>query len=84
MLKALFSEEFGRFEDKIGNEFRVQRDEIFVCSKNGYVPDDADNGIPASLLISQLVEEGHISAEDVAGGIHCIHPAFLQHQLSSS
>ena len=29
----------------------IQRDEIFVSSKNGYVPDDSDNGLPASHLI---------------------------------
>jgi diketogulonate reductase-like aldo/keto reductase len=52
VLKSLFSDEFGKFEDQSGSEFRIKRDEIFICSKNGYVPDDADNGIPASLLVS--------------------------------
>jgi len=60
VVKSL-SEEFGKFEDLVGKEYRVQRDELFICSKNGYVPDDADNGVPASLLVGKLVEEGLIS-----------------------
>ena len=35
---------------------KVKRDEIFVATKSGYVPDDADNGIPATVLIDQLIE----------------------------
>lgn len=61
VLKSIFSDEYGKFTDNNGKEFRVQRDEIFVCSKNGYVPDDAENGIPATLMIGKLVEEGKIS-----------------------
>jgi aryl-alcohol dehydrogenase-like predicted oxidoreductase len=60
------------------------RDELFVCSKNGYIPDDSDMGKSASMLIAELVEEGKISEKDVAAGIHCINPSFLEHQLSAS
>jgi len=27
------------------------RNEIFLCSKGGYIPEDADNGIPSIALI---------------------------------
>jgi aryl-alcohol dehydrogenase-like predicted oxidoreductase len=62
----------------------LQRDEIFVSTKAGYVPDDADNGIPAKLLIDTMIEEGKITEKDVAGGIHCMHPNFLANQLEAS
>ena len=57
----MLSEEFGRFADVGGKEFRIQRDELFICSKNGYVPDDSDNGLPAAQLIAKMVEDGLIS-----------------------
>jgi len=59
----------------------VGRNEIFVSTKNGYIPDDADHGINAAMLTADLIEQGLIEESDVAGSIHCMHPAFLQHQL---
>lgn len=59
----------------------ISRDEIFVCSKNGYIPHDADSGKSASILVAELVEEGLITKEDVAAEIHCMHPKFLENQL---
>jgi len=57
----------------------VQRDELFICSKNGYIPDDADSGKSAAMLVQELVEQEKISEGDVAAGIHCMHPSFLEH-----
>lgn len=57
----------------------VQRDELFICSKNGYVPDDADSGKSAAMLVQELIEQEKISEGDVAAGIHCMHPNFLEH-----
>jgi aryl-alcohol dehydrogenase-like predicted oxidoreductase len=57
---------------------------LFISSKAGYVPEDADRGIPSSVLIEQLIDDGQIEKEDVAGGIHCMHPNFLKHQLDAS
>jgi hypothetical protein len=51
VLKTLTSEEFGNFKDLKGNNFRINRDEIFVTTKNGYIPEDSDNGIPSTVLI---------------------------------
>jgi len=59
----------------------IKRDEVFISTKAGYMPDDGDNGIPASVLIEELIEKELITQEDVAGGIHCMHPNFLEHQL---
>jgi aryl-alcohol dehydrogenase-like predicted oxidoreductase len=28
-------------------KYGIKRDELFVCTKNGYIPDDADKGAPA-------------------------------------
>ena len=57
----------------------ISRDELFICSKNGYIPDDADHGKSAAMLVDERVEDGLISKEDVAAEIHCMHPDFLAH-----
>jgi hypothetical protein len=54
---------------------------FFISTKTGYVPEDADKGLPSSTLIEELTESGMITKEDVAGGIHCMHPNYLKHQL---
>jgi len=66
------------------NKYGVNRDEIFICSKNGYIPDDADHGKSKDMLIAELIEDGIITKEDVAAEIHCMHPKFLEHQLAAS
>jgi len=62
----------------------LNRDEIFVSSKSGYVPDDADAGVPAAILIEDLKEQGVLTDADFAAGIHSMHPSFLEHQLKAS
>lgn len=42
-------------------EDRLSRDEIFVSSKSGYIPDDSDNGVPAATLIEELISDGLIT-----------------------
>jgi len=56
VLKCLTSEQFGEFTDVSGDKFRISRDEIFVTTKNGYVPDDADNGVSVGALVEDLVD----------------------------
>lgn len=72
------------FSSAVPESRRISRDEIFISTKSGYIPDDADFGIPHTTLVDQLIEEGKITAEDVAGGIHCMHPDFLEHQFQAS
>lgn len=49
----------------------VQRDEVVICTKAGYLVPDA-------------VPKGAITARDVVGGMHSMAPAFLADQLSRS
>lgn len=72
---------FGAAIKTLTRKYEVQRDELFVCTKNGYIPDDADNGIPAATLIEDLINDNLISQDDIAAGIHCMHPNFLEHQF---
>jgi aryl-alcohol dehydrogenase-like predicted oxidoreductase len=67
-----------RSERSIGTALRqavnaghVQRDEVVICTKAGYLVPDA-------------VPTGAITARDVVGGMHSMAPAFLADQLGRS
>lgn len=47
------------------HKHKVNREGIFVCSKNGYIPDDADNGVSKDMLIQQLVEDQIVSPSPI-------------------
>ncbi len=49
----------------------IQRDEIIVCTKGGF-------------LVPGAVPEAKLKSSDVAGGIHSLAPAFLRDQLDRS
>ncbi|OMJ85286.1 hypothetical protein SteCoe_13455 [Stentor coeruleus] len=61
-----------------------KREELFVSSKIGYIPEDADKGIPGRAIIADLKEKKLITDDDAPQGIHCMHPAFLKDQLEKS
>jgi aryl-alcohol dehydrogenase-like predicted oxidoreductase len=82
---------FQRSERSIGaalrkfNEQGFARDEIVICTKGGYLPFD---GAPPR-DVRQYVEENFVkpgiaSFADIAGGVHCMTPRYLQSQLSQS
>ena len=62
----------------------IGREELIVSSKIGYIPEDADKGIPGSSIISELKRKSLITDKDVTGKVHCMHPAYLEHQLNQS
>ena len=61
------------------------RDELLICTKGGYLPFD---GAPPR-DVRQYVEENFIKLglatwADIAGGVHCMTPGYLQNQLEQS
>jgi aryl-alcohol dehydrogenase-like predicted oxidoreductase len=66
----------------------VQRDEIVVCTKAGYIP--LDGTPPASreayqeYVRREYFDAGLLQPEDVVAGGHAIAPAFLEDQLRRS
>jgi aryl-alcohol dehydrogenase-like predicted oxidoreductase len=83
---------FQRSERSIGNALTdlteaggFSRDEIIICTKGGYLPFD---GAPPrdirSYVEETFVKPGIASFEDIAGGSHCMTPAYLQNQLEQS
>jgi aryl-alcohol dehydrogenase-like predicted oxidoreductase len=61
------------------------RDEILLCTKGGYLtPDGAMPPDPGRYFLEEYVQRGVLRVEDVAAGIHCMSPAYLQDQLARS
>lgn len=71
------------------SKYDYDRNELIVCSKIGYVPEDADTGKKSHAFVQHLVEGDKISMEDIIFDdkkrpVHCMHPEFLKEQLNLS
>jgi len=63
----------------------VQRDEVFVCTKAGYLSFDANlPPDPRAYFLSEYVESGIVDPKELAGGMHCMAPNYLHDQLGRS
>jgi len=64
---------------------KVERDEIFVSTKNGYVTNDADIKEEFWAYIQrEYAKPGTIKANDISSGYHCMTIPYLQDQLNRS
>jgi aryl-alcohol dehydrogenase-like predicted oxidoreductase len=63
----------------------LQRDQVLVCTKAGYlsfdgcVPPD-----PRAYFMREYIEPGILDPEQLAGGMHCMAPAYLENQIERS
>lgn len=63
----------------------VQRDEIILCTKGGYIPGDPTGALPYDEhLKATWLDTGLLTPEDVVGGCHALAPAWLEDQLRRS
>lgn len=60
------------------------REEVFVCSKGGFIAKDGDRPNFAEDNLVKLLDNGNITPEDIVGNAHCMHPAYLENQLELS
>lgn len=64
---------------------QVNRDELLICTKAGYLPFDRDMPADAiGYLRQQYVTSGIAPAGEIVGGSHCMHPRYLADQLERS
>jgi aryl-alcohol dehydrogenase-like predicted oxidoreductase len=67
---------------------RLQRDELVIATKGGFIP--FDGGPPRSqqelfgYVEKTFIQPGIIKTADIVAGCHCMTPAYLQHQLDTS
>ncbi len=64
--------------DRVLTKGDVRRDELIVCSKGGFLPHGGD------WFEKEFVGTGEITADDLVGGSHCMHPDYLEAQLEQS
>ena len=63
----------------------LHRDEVLVCTKAGYLSLDGDPPAdPRGYFHREYVETGVLNAKDLAGGMHCMSPAYLENQIERS
>jgi diketogulonate reductase-like aldo/keto reductase len=71
------------------DKYNYSRDEFFICSKMGYVPEDAMTGKRCHAFVQHLIEGSKLEMDDIMFDdknrpVHCIHPEFLKEQLTQS
>ncbi len=63
----------------------LQRDEIFVATKAGYLSFDGNMPAdPRAYIMREYIEPGILDPAQLAGGMHCIAPAYLENQIDRS
>ncbi len=63
----------------------VHREELFICSKNGYLAPDMDSGLsPRDYIQREIIDSGAATPSDIANGSHCMSSGYLNHQLDCS
>lgn len=63
----------------------IQRDELVLCTKGGYITPDGDvPADPRAYFAREYLEPGILAPEDVVGGSHCMTPRYLEDQLARS
>src|SRR5215469_3807661 len=63
----------------------VWRDEVLICTKAGYLSFDGNLPVdPREYFVKEYVETGILSPKDLAGGMHCIAPHYLENQIERS
>ena len=61
------------------------REELVICTKGGYLPFDGEPPTDVRRYVEEtFVRPGIADFADIAGGSHCMTPAYLQNQLDQS
>lgn len=77
-------------ERSLGEVFRrlvsrgIRREELFVCTKGGFISKDGDRPEFAEHNLVKLLQNGQISEDDIVGNVHCMHPNYLANQFELS
>jgi len=75
----------GKAISELINEGKISRNEIFICTKNGYVTNDGDmNSDFWNYVKNEYVQKGVIKDGDISSGYHCMTIPYLEDQLHRS
>lgn len=62
----------------------LQREEVIIATKGGFVAQDADIGVNFDQTVKSLLTKNIIKSEDVIKEENCIEPEFISHQFENS
>jgi aryl-alcohol dehydrogenase-like predicted oxidoreductase len=63
----------------------LQRDEVLVCTKAGYLSFDGNMPAePSQYFVQEYIESGVLDPKELAGGVHCMAPRYLRNQIERS
>jgi len=75
----------GRALGRAIQEGRATRDEVFVSTKGGYLPHDADDPRESrQYILETFVETGIAPRSEIVQGGHCLSPGYLSDQIERS
>ena len=64
---------------------KLQRDEVLVCTKAGYLSFDGNlPPDPRGYFVREYVEPGILDPQEIVGGMHCMAPSYLENQIERS
>ncbi len=70
---------------KLVDSGELKRDEVLVCSKAGYLSfDGAPPPDARAYFMQEYIEPGILDPKQLAGGMHCMAPAYLENQIERS
>ena len=75
----------GQAISELIQEKKISRDQVFLCTKNGYLTNDADVKQEFwEYVKNEYSQKGVISEGDVTSGYHCMTVPYLEDQLERS
>jgi aryl-alcohol dehydrogenase-like predicted oxidoreductase len=75
----------GRAIRQLTEQGTVRRNELFICTKNGYLSHDADLNLDFWTYIHRMyIKSGIIKPDDIVAQHHCMSVPFLRDQLERS
>ena len=75
----------GRTLNKLFRDGNAERDELFICTKNGYLTHDGElNRDFQSYIQESLIDTEIISSSDISSQMHCMTPRYLKDQFEKS
>jgi|SRR6185312_7011292 len=91
VLDSAINYRFQRSERSIGwaiaklMESGIARDEMFLCTKAGYLTYDASvPADPRAYFMTEYIDTGIVPQRELVGGMHCMAPSYLADQIQRS
>jgi aryl-alcohol dehydrogenase-like predicted oxidoreductase len=92
VLDTAINYRYQRSERNLGSALRqlvgageLRRDEVVVCSKAGFLTFDGEMPTdPREYFVHEYIQTGLVDPGELASGMHCMAPRFLQNQLERS